>query len=177
MKPKEAIAVLRAAFPGKDLEPVALRLYEVATKDIQPQLLEATVRRIIQHSRFFPSIAEIRQTAAQLAGVLPATAEEAAAIVRRADVEEPICTRDGEYRYAERYWRWPEDISPQTMTVIEEALAKVGDPVNVRDGQRVFAWETDFKRMYETKVETIRQKALGDLSQAMLPEPRKELTP
>jgi len=166
---KEAMATLVSAFRNEKIEQDTIRLYLEHMKDIQPSLLSRTIQTIVARSRFFPSIAEIRETAAHLAGVLPPTPEEAMAIVRQADVEEAIYTRDGEYRYTERYWRWPEGVAPQTVALLEHVISKVGDPVNGRNEERHFAWDTDFKKTYGHIAEKRKQLALADLSCAALP--------
>ena len=172
MTPKEAVALLVAAYRQEEIESPTVKLYESSLKDISPDLLAQTVQSVVRSSRFFPSIAEIRETAATLAGVLPPTAEEAMALVRQADVEEAIYTRDGEYRYTERYWRWPEDIPPKTIALLEHVISKAGDPVNGRNEERIFAWDTDFKRVYGNVAEKQKQLALADLSRAALPAAR-----
>ena len=175
MKPKEALAILLSAFRQDKIEEDTISLYIKRLSDIQPALLEATIHRIVDRSKFFPAIAEIRETAAGIAGILPMSSEEAVAIVRKADVEEPKYTRDGKYAYTERFWQWPDDVSPRALEAIRQVINRLGDPVNDRDGKRVFSWETDFKRVYGVAAEGGKQTALADLSRVALPEPKKAL--
>ncbi|KKK65591.1 hypothetical protein LCGC14_2972610, partial [marine sediment metagenome] len=81
MKPKEALAILLSAFRQEKIEEDTIGLYVKKLSDIQPALLEATIHRIVDRSKFFPAIAEIRETAAGIAGILPLSPEEAMAIV------------------------------------------------------------------------------------------------
>lgn len=166
MNPKKAIAVLRAAFRVNDFEEPTIRLYEESIRDIPPALLSETVQRLVQHSRFFPSIAEIRDTAAAISGLLPAGAQEALEVIRQADAEESVYRRDGSLAYTERYWRWPEGISPATWLAIKATLARVGDPV--RKDERVFAWDGDFKKVYEGQAKAIGTELTKDIGKALV---------
>lgn len=148
LSPRQAIGVLVAAFRVDRLDDETIALYEAKLRDIHGDLLERTIHRLVERAKFFPSIAEIRSTAAQLAGMLPMGAEEALAIVRAADVERPVYRRDGSYAYTEHEWRWPEDLSWNALGVIRAALAKAGESVT-GDGKRVFGWEQGFKAAYE----------------------------
>jgi len=175
MTPLEAVSALIAAF-DKEKDEYTVKLYVAKMTGINPQLLEATIERIIDTSRFFPTIAEIRDKLLLISGQLPSTTQEAMGIIRRADVEEPISTRDGEYRYTERYWEWPEDVSQATMKAIFATLEKVGEPIH-RD-KPVFGWDQEFKKQYEQEAESFRVALLGsDMSTLRLPAPKKELGP
>ncbi len=176
MNAKKALAVLLAAFRSADVPAETLRLYERKLADIPGPLLERTVHRIVETVRFFPSIAEVRETAASLAGLLPPPAAEALALMRKADVEFPVYRRDGSFAYMERVWEWPPDAPPALVRCAEKALARTGDPVR-GDGGRVFAWEQQFREAYERVAEEQTAIALGDLSHAALPSPgRKAVT-
>ena len=165
MKPKEAVAVLAVAFlRDKELPQETVDIFAAKLADINPALLEATIHRLLERTRFFPSIAEIRQTAAELAGVLPPPAEQALAIIREADVERAVYRRDGTYAYTEYEWRWPEDLSAPTMRLIGSVLAQVGESRDT-SGRRHFGWEQGFKASYERAAALL----VADLSQAALP--------
>lgn len=169
MTPKAALATLRAAFPrGQDLSPSTIDLYLLRLKDIPGALLETAVNRIIYTSKFFPTIAEIRHTAAEVAQLLPISAEEALAIVRKADIREDIYRRDGSFAYTERYWRWPENLSDATTHALVATLGHCGDIVG-QDGTNQFGWEQGFKASYQTQATAIEQAALEDLSCSTLP--------
>lgn len=179
MSPKEALAVLCAAFQVKDSPSPTLRLYETKMADIPPTLLAETVNRLIEQAEHFgilPPIATIRRTAARLAEVLPPGAEEALALIRAADVEHPVFRRDGSYAYTEHEWVWPEGTSPELLGMIRTALSTVGDPVG-KDGERIFAWEHGFKAAYERSAVEGTQRALADLSRAVLPSPARRALP
>lgn len=172
---RQAVGVLVTAFRQENVSEATVELYVAKLADIPERLLAATVSKLIDTARFFPSIAELRHMAAALAGVLPPTPEEAVAIVRKADVREPVLRRDGSFAYEERFWVFPPDLPEGTRRAIKRVLEKLGDPV-VRD-QAVFGWENDFRKCYEEVAEAVRQEALADLSRAALPAPsRKALT-
>lgn len=175
---RQAVGVLVTAFRQEQVSEATVELYVAKLSDIAEPLLAATVSKIVDTSRFFPSIAEIRLTAAQLAGILPPSPEEALGIIRRADVEEPVYDRGDppQLAYVERHWEWPEGTPRATVEFIRQALAKVGDPVT-KDGKRAFGWEQDFKATYEIEASVATQLALADLSKAALPAPRVKVLP
>lgn len=180
MTPKEALAVLAATFlPNKDLPHPTVEIYVAKMGEINPPLLTETIHSLIERARFFPSIAEIRQTAASLAGVLPIGADEAVAIVNQADVTRPVYRRDGTHAYDEQEWQWPEGLTWRSLGTIRAALARVGES---RDdsGRRRFGWEQGFKSAYEAEVHDVvmnlnlrhAAKALPNAPKpAALPEP------
>ena len=166
MTPKEAVAVLAAAFRQERLEAPTIALYEKLLADLEPGLLHRAIHQVVKSCKFFPAIAEIRDAAAELSGQLPARTEEALAIIRQADVERPVYRRDGTFAYNEYEWRWPEDVAPSTMAVIQETLAKVGES-RTPDGKPVFGWDLGFKASYERT----RAAYEPDLSRPALPPP------
>ena len=179
---RKAVAALVATFHREKIPQATVEIYTKHLSDIQPPLLTATMERIVETCKFFPSIAEIRETAARLAGLLPVTAAEALAIVRAADVPQDKVDRAGNFCYTERYWHWPPDVDEATYESIKAVLAKVGDPVG-RDGKPHFGWEMGFQKTYETVAGETSWEAMADLSRALpsqerkaLPEPVKALT-
>ena len=161
----KAVAVLMSAYRQDNLPEETIALYESKLGEINPQLMEAAIHRVLERHEFgFPAIAVIRRHAAELAGVLPPSAAEALAIVRLADVERPVCRRDGTYTYTEHEWHWPEDMSWTVRGLIRATLSKVGDPLD-HDGKRQFGWDQGFQKAYEHEVATVEV----DLSQAALP--------
>jgi len=162
-----AVARLVTAYGQENISEERVALYAEKLADIPPELLRATVDRVIESSRFFPAISELRVTAAGLAGLLPPTSAEALAIVRRADVRIPVYRRDGSLAYEDRQWDW-KGIEDATVDAIRDTLERVGEPCDSQ-GENHFGWENGFQKTYETVAEPIRQAALADLSQACLP--------
>lgn len=163
----DAISRLIAAY-GKESLPedrVATYLEELA--DIQEPLLNEAVRTLIRRSKFFPSIAEIRHTAASLAGLLPPTPAETAAIIRRADRTEIRGAERGGRGYVEKFWDWPADLPEANLALIQGVLAKVGEPSN-SEGKPHFGWEMGFQKTYELAAGEYLATTLADLSRARL---------
>jgi len=80
----DALANLVDALPTKPpvtLERVGIYLAELA--DIPPGTLREACQRLIRTSRFFPTVAEIREVAAEIALALPTEAEALAQIHAR----------------------------------------------------------------------------------------------
>lgn len=166
MGPVEAITTLAAAFQ-RDLAPETVSVYSAALADIEPDLLAESVRQSIATCKFFPAIAELRRTAARIAGILPPSSGEVLALIRRADVREAVYRRDGTFAYTERYWRWPEDAAPETVALCESVVSKAGEPCD-EEGNDAFGWETAARKVYESDLPAIEASALADLSGARL---------
>lgn len=69
----KAIAPLQLAFKGA-LEKDRLQFYVMMLSDIPPQILETAVKKLIMTNKFLPSIAEIRETAYGIKGIISGTA-------------------------------------------------------------------------------------------------------
>lgn len=162
----DAISTLAAAFQ-KELSPDTVAVYATALADIDPDLLAESVRQAIATHKFFPAVAEIRRTAARIAGLLPPAAGEVLALIRRADVREAVYRRDGEYAYTERYWRWPEDSPAEAIALCESVIEKCGEPCGP-DGNDTFGWETAARKVYEADLPALEAHAVANLSAARL---------
>lgn len=69
----KAIAPLQLAFKGA-LEEDRFRLYVMMLSDIPPSILSAAVKKLIITNKFLPSIAEIREVAYGIKGIISGTA-------------------------------------------------------------------------------------------------------
>lgn len=170
-----AVAQLTIAFRNETISPESAALYAEHLADIPTDLLSRAVSSLIQSQRFFPAVAEIRERAARLAGLLPPTAAEALAIVRRADVSRPVFRRDGSYAYTEREWDWPEDVDADTLDLVRDTLAKVGEPVDA-GGKTLFGWDAGFAKTYDVAAEEIKLHILADLPRALAAHDSLRLT-
>lgn len=83
MTPKEALAVLKAAYRIADLEEETIRLYVKKLASVPHQVLGAVVDRAIERCKFFPSIAELLEAASALTPSGHPGPEEAWALVAR----------------------------------------------------------------------------------------------
>lgn len=172
----QAVGRLVSSFRQESIGDSTIEIYVEKLCDIDPELLRATVDRLIETRTFFPAIGEIRLAAAELAGLLPPSPAEALAIIRRAD----RCVTRGAERggrgYVEKFWDWPEDVGGAALGLIQDVLAKVGEPSDL-NGKPHFSWEMGFQKTYEKDAEAVRVDALANLSRARLPEGgRKQLT-
>src|SRR2546426_4535035 len=135
-----AVAKLADVF-RQDLTEGSTAAYASALSDIPAGLLEQAVNSIVAGSKFFPAVAEIRREAARIAGVLPPTAAEALALIRKASISRPVYRRDGSFAYTEH--EWDRDVLEQGGDAVHEALSRVGDPLDT-EGKPHFAWDTGF---------------------------------
>jgi hypothetical protein len=62
----KSLMLLKAAYPRQPLPDETIDVYELSLGDLDPQLLKASVMRLITNSVFFPTVAEIRKTCADL---------------------------------------------------------------------------------------------------------------
>jgi len=171
----DAVGRLAIAFRQENITPETAALYAEHLADISADLLARTVASVIQTQKFFPAISELRERAARIAGLLPPSPAEALAIVRRADVEHPVCRRDGSYAYTEHEWEWPKDVDRDALELVRDTLAKVGDPVG-NDGKARFGWETGFSKTYEADAEAVKSRVLTDIPKALAARERNLLT-
>lgn len=160
------VAAYRHEVPDSTVE-----VYVEKLEDVDGALLASAVDHLIETHRFFPSIAEIRYRAADLAGLLPPIPQHMLAIVRRADRVEMRGTDRGGRGYVEKYWDWPPDLPAAHRQLAEETLAKVGESSN-EDGKPLFGWDTGFMKTYEVAREAVVAHVVSDLSRAALPAPR-----
>lgn len=69
----KAVAPLQLAY-NASLDDNRLRLYVEMLSDIPPSILEASVKKLIMTNKFLPSIAEIREVAYGIKGIISGTA-------------------------------------------------------------------------------------------------------
>jgi len=63
----QILAMLVAAFPQAKIEAATLAVYREALADVPDDILRAAALAVISRSRFFPTVAEIREEATKLA--------------------------------------------------------------------------------------------------------------
>jgi len=163
----EQVALLSAAFPRENIPPETLSIYVSKLGDIESDLLAATVNRIIEESRFFPTISELRRMAAHLAGLMPPEPAEALAMIRSCEIKRQVYRRDGSYAYTEHEWDWSR-LSDSERDFCQEVLFKVGDPQDFEAGERRFGWDNGFQKVSEQMAVEVTAKALANLSPARL---------
>mgnify|MGYP001571675291 CR=1 FL=1 len=94
MTPKEALAVLKAAYRTPDLEDATIRLYVGKLAAVPPRVLGAVVDRAIERCRFFPSIAELLEVASALSPSGHPGPEEAWALVAGLEEDDTVVWTD-----------------------------------------------------------------------------------
>lgn len=70
-----SVASLRAAYPNANLPVETVAVYVAALDDLEPGDVAAAVAKIIKTSRFFPTVAEIREAVGETRLNLPSPAE------------------------------------------------------------------------------------------------------
>lgn len=86
MKTSEAmklVAVLKGAYPRQPTDEGTAEVYLAFLADLDYEAANDAIRRLIQTSRFFPTIAEIRGEVAELACGLPSVTEATALVLER----------------------------------------------------------------------------------------------
>lgn len=164
----QQVALLKAAFPRESLLPETIGIYVTKLSDIDSQLLATAVNRLIEESRFFPTIAEIRIMAARLAGLALPSPAETVALIRSADVQRAVYRRDGSFAYTEREWDWSR-IPEQHQAFCQDVVAKVGDPIDTETDERRFGWDQSCQKVAESHAAHASINLLADLSRAQLP--------
>lgn len=61
LKTVDCLIMLQAAYPRVELGSQTIKVYQIGLADIDPQLLQAAVLQHIATSKWFPTIAELRQ--------------------------------------------------------------------------------------------------------------------
>lgn len=69
----ELITVLEAAYPRQELKKTTVDVYVQFLQDLDHKLAQRVVAQHIRNEKWFPTIAEIRETAAEMVYQLPST--------------------------------------------------------------------------------------------------------
>lgn len=77
------VAILKAAYPRQPTDAATSEVYAGFLADLDYEAANEAIRRIITTSRFFPTIAEIREEVAENAVGLPSTTEALALVLER----------------------------------------------------------------------------------------------
>lgn len=122
-----AVASLRAAYPNANLPPETVAVYSAALADLEPERVSRAVGVLIKRSRFFPTVAEIRDIVADQTLDFPSPV---------AAWEEAVARTDG---------TWEREKHP----VVSRALAAIGGPWTVRTTENVVGTRAQFLKFYE----------------------------
>jgi len=170
MNRKEIINLLGIAtanFPNmqnKDMQPTAV-LWEKSLSDIEYRVAEAALIKVLSTSRFFPTIADIREAVSQLTQPKVMDAMDAWGLVGQA------IKRYGYYNEGKAMEMLPEDVRAMVKQFSWKELCH-SENVDTLRAQWRMAWDTQSKRRKELNAlpdgirmmleDTTKQFRLGD---------------
>lgn len=140
------LGIATANFPNmqqKDMKPTAV-LWEKALSDIPYNVAEKAVIKVLSTSRFFPTIADIREAVAQITQPRTLDAIEAWGLVVGA------IRKFGYYRQGEAMESLPDEVAQMVKRFTWRELCLNENPDTLRAQFRM-AWETQSKRKDEMK--------------------------
>ena len=149
MNRKEIINLLGIAtanFPSmqqKDMTPTAV-LWEKALSDIPYNVAEKAVIKVLSTSRFFPTIADIREASSQLTQPRTMDAMEAWGLIGEA------IRKYGHYRQKEALESLPEDVAEMVRRFTWRELC-LSENIETMRAQFRMAWDAQSKRTNELK--------------------------
>lgn len=138
------LAIATANFPSmqeRDMKPTAV-LWENALSDITYDVAEKALLKVLSTSKFFPTIAEIREAAAQITQPRQMDAIEAWGLIVDA------IRKYGFYREKEAMESLPEDVAQMAKRFTWRELCLSENPDTLRAQFRM-AWEAQSKRKKE----------------------------
>jgi hypothetical protein len=149
MNRKEIINLLGIAtanFPNlqqKEMKPTAI-LWEKALADLSYEVAEQSLIKVLSTSKFFPTVADIREAAAQITEPRTIDAMEAWGLIGEA------IRKFGYYRQKEAMEFLPDDVREMVKRFTWRDLCLSENPETLRAQFRM-AWETQSKRRNEMK--------------------------
>ncbi|WP_026676753.1 replicative helicase loader/inhibitor [Fictibacillus gelatini] len=140
------LAIATANFPSmqeKDMKPTAI-LWEKALNDIDYNIAEKALLKVLSTSKFFPTISEIREAAADLTQPRTLDAMEAWGLIVEA------IRRYGLYNPGKAMESLPDEVVEMVKQFTWRELCLSENPETLRAQFRM-AWETRSKRQKELK--------------------------
>lgn len=141
------LAIATANFPNmqeKDMKPTAI-LWEKSLSDIDYQTAESALLKVLSTSRFFPTIADIREATAQITQPRVLDAIEAWGMIVEA------IRKYGYYRQKEAMESLPVEVAEMVKRFTWNELC-LSENVETLRAQFRMAWETQSKRKKELGV-------------------------
>jgi hypothetical protein len=138
------LGIATANFPrlqDKDMKPTAV-LWEKSLSDISYDIAEKAMIKVLSTNKFFPTIAEIREAAAQLTQPRTMDAIEAWGLIVKA------IRKFGYYRQVEAMEFLPDDVAQMVRQFTWRELCLNENPDTLRAQFRM-AWDTQSKRTKE----------------------------
>jgi hypothetical protein len=140
------LAIATANFPNlqtKDMGPTAM-LWDKALTDMDYNTAEKALIKVLSTSRFFPTVADIREAASQITNPRVMDAMEAWGLIVQA------IRRFGMYRQKEGLDSLPDDVRAMANRFTWRELCLNENPDTLRAQFRM-AWETQSKRENEMR--------------------------
>ena len=147
---EKLLADLRRAFPRQDVTVETIVVYQRELADVPAAVLEVAVRTVIRASRWFPTVAELREVAAEHMLKLPGEAEALAQIeARMVWARQPESTRG----------------APPLHPLAQEALDRVGGFHTFRVAEDATVIRGQYGRLYrELRAAAVHAAQVGDLT-------------
>jgi len=144
------VSLLADAFPHTPVRPGTVEVYSLALADLPLEEARAAVVEHLGTSRFWPSIAEIRELVARRRTGLPDAETAWAIVVRAAEAANAEIAERGSYRRV-----------PFACELIEKAVAIIGWE-RIRSGEDRSILSSQFRKLYESwRAAVDRAVALG----------------
>ncbi|WP_447579980.1 replicative helicase loader/inhibitor [Acinetobacter baumannii] len=138
------LAIATANFPNmqeRDMKPTAV-LWEKSLSDIEYGTAEKALLKVLSTSRFFPTIAELREAIADITNPRSIDAMEAWGLIGQA------IRKYGFYRQAEAVASLPSDVADMVKRFTWRELC-LSENIDTIRAQFRMAWETQSKRKKE----------------------------
>lgn len=178
----QLIADLKRAFPRERIPTETLAIFVRELADVDPAVLDEAVRTIIRGSRYFPTIAEIRDVAASRVLGLPDEAEALAQADRYSFADpQPVDCPHPSYEEALDCRRCQGTGVRYTVTVdihplVREALDLVGGRHGYRTADEPSVVRGQFLRLYRSLRDRAHREAMvGEITALPPGVPRLEL--
>lgn len=168
MNRKEIISLLGIAtanFPSmqeRDMKPTAV-LWEKALSDIDYQTAQSALLKVLSTSKFFPTVAELREAVGQITNPRQLDAMEAWGLIGEA------IRKYGYYRQKEALESLPEDVAEMVKRFTWRELC-LSENIETLRAQFRMAWDTQSKRQKEllSLPSEIRTMIEGNVQQFLL---------